>query len=84
MSFITTNLKLDTDLAKDKIYTTFQKGERYGRQLCISIYTDGLPFLDNNVDKFRLQFDRPDNKSILAYAYTTDPTKNPYFTFDDK
>lgn len=41
-------------------------------------------FLDNNVDKFRLQFDRPDNKSILAYAYTTDSTKNPYFTFDDK
>lgn len=81
MKYITTNLTLDTSIGKNKIYTTFQRGEHCGRQLCISIYTDGLPFLDKNAKQFRLQFIRPDGKSIYATA-DSNPTSNPYFTFD--
>ena len=84
MGYITTHLKLDTDIRQDKIFTTFQRGENLGRQLCISIYANGAPFLSDNVSKFRLQFDKEDRTSVVAYASSTNASVNPHYTYSSK
>lgn len=71
MSYLTTHIKIDTDIRQDKIFTVFQKGRHLARQLCISIYANEILFLSNQVSKFRLQFDKENQTSGVACAVST-------------